>query len=1118
MQNITQVANWLCPDSTDHPSGPGPWPATITPQPLINSQAETQCNDSDISPGNPEYCAEGHPRHEKPVCGEEFGAYSERDFWSRLLDPTTQVKVDLNLYQPLPGVEVSLARCQKAGFKGAQARVVWHGQPGFDHCNPTQASPCVSASDTQISTKYLTASFVASGSVTRTDWDDNTSLVASYSASGRSSVNRYSGVITASGSCTFDEGYGSLEVVLRSDPTPGGGLGELLGLASTTCASMFDGGLRAGRELYDGAGNAECENDGFPPYELANDCCYGYPPESPLNDGCVNGRNYSCAAGTVVVDDIPRWESRVTSVWSHTDTSIHYKYTREVCTPRLDKNLTTTREITITLSDPFTLAEVNAMLVEMAGKWDLTDDVQQPWRTDPWVTVHPLVSYDSVPSAVRPCDATIDLLFLGALDPNAQFYSGALRGAPLVGVGAPMGSGKFPAALARGQETTSLSPPSYGGSSTQSLPDMWLIDAVVSVKRYGADGTLKYTGVQGTTATQCDASQPLRQPPHALPTYDFSFCRDDATVTFTDNWGAYVNQLSFGLDGPDDDYLLVEFSYYDFMGGHFDRKHVTYHYYQPTEGEDQDWYEDCKYYGSYSAFPNSALDPTDSVMPASATQWTDSITACHMPPGAWVGALTDGVDSVDPAGVIWLQKYAEIKLPWKSQNWFGPCGKLRDERSYSCEENEGENGCVSVPGEFLYPIVAPIEGDRLISSVKDATDTGESPAVPAGRVRIHLPPLTPALYLRSAGDGTVAGSNTSYGTTGSGDDNGDLVEFTDRPTDAVPSVLLARHEVLAVAADGSWFEIEATKAEVGAAVAVRSVLKVDDVYYSAPNYWWYDTDGKGEYSAITFDWDRTTDPTVPTYETTITHGCFQYDRCTPAVMCFSPNGEEFANGVTHAMGGFNNGTAFGFTWQGIFRQAMQDVYWQPPGNPDCQNTGDEEDVACGSCPQWEDDGRCFEDDCAGVYGVWSGHNFYAHAPLVEAREGRPDPWIDDDVNAMPVPTFPGYAPPAILGMFGCGPGGPGSLPSGDYKCGNAKASPNVLDDEWAPWITWLNMQACICANGRFAEDYQRVLGCKMCGSEPNPYGAPDMPPPPIVPPPWEGTPGMTGGDDPMTGH
>jgi len=109
MQNITQVANWLCPDSTDHPSGPGPWPATITPQPLINSQSETQCNDSDVSPGNPAYCAEGHPRHEKPVCGEEFGAYSERDFWSRLLDPTTQVKVDLNLYQPLPGVEVSLA-------------------------------------------------------------------------------------------------------------------------------------------------------------------------------------------------------------------------------------------------------------------------------------------------------------------------------------------------------------------------------------------------------------------------------------------------------------------------------------------------------------------------------------------------------------------------------------------------------------------------------------------------------------------------------------------------------------------------------------------------------------------------------------------------------------------------------------------------------------------------------------------------------------------------------------------------------------------------------------------------------------------------------------------------
>lgn len=903
--------------------------------------------------------------------------------------------------------------------------------------------------------------------------------------------------VTGSGSCTFDgDTYRSIDDALAGTTdypyTTGAGLGELIGLWSTINAQVWDVGSSASNCTYTDDSVSAC-------------CSSGTPPRS----SCPDGKNYDCRIGWTTSS---HWQYHNTSEWSHTNTTLHYQFTRDFYEDSTDTHRITVLTADITLSDPFTLLEVNAMLVEMAGKWDLTDDVQQPWRTDQWVTVHPLVSYDGVDHPVRPCDATLDLVFMGIPDPNAPFYSGALRGAPLVGAGAPLGSGKFPAALARGQETAQLYPPSYGGSSTQSLPPQWLIDAVVSVKRYGADGTLQYTGVQGSTPTQCDADTALRQPPHAEPYYDFSFCRDDATITFVDNWGEYVNQLSVGLEGPYDDYLLAEFSYYAFMGGHFDRKHVTYHYYQPVEGDDQDWYEQCKYFGSYSAWLGSALDPTDSAMPASATQWTDSVTACHMPPGAWVGALTDGVNSVDPAGVIWLQKYAEIKLPWRSMNWFGPCGKLRDERSYSCVENESADGCDSVAGDFLYPIVIPIEGDRLISSLKDATDTGADPAVPAGRVRVCL--VTPALYLRSVGDGTVDGSNTSHGTTGSGDNNGDLVEFTDRPTDTVPNVLLAYHEVLAVAADGSWFEITAAKADVGAAVAVRSVLKEGGVYYSAPNYWWYDTDGKGEYSAITFDWDRTTDPTAPTYSTTITPGCFQYDRCTPAVMCFSPNGEEFFNGVTHAMGGFNNGTAFGFTWQGIFRQAMQDVYWQPPGNPDCQNTGDEGDVQCGSCPQWEDDGRCFEDDCAGVSGVWSGYNYYAHAPLVEAREARPDAWIDGDVNAMPVPAFPGYAPPAILGMFGCGSGG---TPSGDYKCGNAKASPNVLDDVWAPWITWLNMQACICANGRFAEDYKQVLGCWMCGSEPNPYGEPVMPPPPVSYPPWEGTSGMTGGDDPMTG-
>ena len=1114
MQNVTQVANWLCPDSTDHPNGSGPWPATMTPVPLIDYRAYTDCNESELSPGDPEYCAAGHPRHEKPMCGAEFGPWADGDFWSRLLDPATQVKVDLNLYQPLPGVEVSLARCQKAGFKGAQAKVVWHGQPGFETCGNGETGCGVEA--TGITTKYLTASFSVGYRKTIYHTDGPSESGGWSYANGRSSVNKYSGVISAEGTCEFDGVIiTTLDQALQQCNEPTllcKGLASMIGYWVTTCAQRYDAGLMAGIAIGSTEGNGNCIADHAPPYPKATDCCYGYPPDDPRDQGCANGWNYQCTNGG---DDDLDWYTRYTSESSHTATNLKINYTYENYpdAPRLDGMTKLEFSADITLSDPFTLAEVNAMLVELAGKWDLTDDMQQPWRTDPWVTVHPLVSYDSVPNPVRPCDAPLDFLAGPYTDPNAARYSGALRGAPLVGAEAAMGGGKYPATLARGQETARLSAPSYGGYTTQSLPAYWMIDAVLSVKRYSADGTLQYTGVQGTTDTQCDPDTTLRQPPHADTNYDYSFCQADGTITTTEYWGGYENQLSTGLYGPYDDYLLVEFTYYQFMGGHFDRKHVNYHYYQPPE--DTDWYEQARYYGSYSGWPWAGLDPTDTAMPVAATQWTDSITACHMPPGAWVGALTDGVDSVDPAGVVWLQKWAEIKLPWKSQNWFGPCGKLRDERSYSCVVNEGEDGCDLVPGEFLYPLVIPIEGDRLISSVKDATDTGESPAVPADRVRVYL--STPAMYLRSTGDETVVGSNTSYETTGSGDNNGDLVEFTDRPTDGVPEVLLARHEVLAVAADGTWFEIEADKADVEEAVAVRSVVKVGGVYYSAPNYWWYDTDGKGEYSAITFDWDRTTDPTVPTYESSVEGGCFQYDRCTPAVMCFSPNGEEFPNGNTYEMGGLNNGVAFGFTWQGIFRQAMQDVYWQPPGNQDCQNTGDAWDVQCGSCPQAEDDGHCYEDDCAGVFGLWSGHNFYAHAPLVEAREGRPDAWIEGDVNPMPVTGFSGYAPPEIVGMAGCGSGGPDSLPSADYKCGNAKAAPNVLDDVWAPWITWLNMQACICAEGRFAEDYKRVLGCWMCGSEPNPYGAPDMPPPPTFDPPWDGTPGMTGGDSPMTG-
>ena len=424
---------------------------------------------------------------------------------------------------------------------------------------------------------------------------------------------------------------------------------------------------------------------------------------------------------------------------------------------------------------------------------------------------------------------------------------------------------------------------------------------------------------------------------------------------------------------------------------------------------------------------------------------------------------------------------------------------------------------------------------RAISSKQDHAENGD---VPAGRVRIGL--AVPALYLRSTGNGTVPGSNTAHGTTGAGNDNGDLVEFTNCPSDEPPEVVVVtgstprRFEVVAVADDGTWFEVTASKGDlvvlvddVDVATNVRSVLKVGGTLYSAPDRGWYDNDGKGDCSVWSWEWDRTTDLDVPSFTTLDTeHPCFQFDRCNPSVVCLSPNYDpeaevtidSFDYGVTYGFGGTTGDMVYGLAWQGIFKQAMQDLFWEPPPQQDCQDASDDSELDCQKCPNYfEDNGLCGEDSCEYQGGgVWTGVNYYQHWPLVEQRETRPEAWAAVSANPWPLAYDMGYSPPDILGMQGCGDGG---TPDPGYLCGNTYVLPNVLTDEGAPWIPWLNMQQCICANGRFAEDYKAVLGCWMCGAEPTPYVGPVLDIPDVVlPPDVSGADGMTSGDNPMTGQ
>src|ERR1035441_684250 len=119
-QNVTAVANWLCAD--DAPGSTTP-PSTILPYERIQPGAggDANCGNYYVPiPGMAGYCAGGHEAHTKKPCG----AWNEGEFPGSCSG--ADVRLDLNCYHALPGVTQDLGLCQKAGFKGAQARVVWY--------------------------------------------------------------------------------------------------------------------------------------------------------------------------------------------------------------------------------------------------------------------------------------------------------------------------------------------------------------------------------------------------------------------------------------------------------------------------------------------------------------------------------------------------------------------------------------------------------------------------------------------------------------------------------------------------------------------------------------------------------------------------------------------------------------------------------------------------------------------------------------------------------------------------------------------------------------------------------------------------------------------------------
>jgi hypothetical protein len=636
--------------------------------------------------------------------------------------------------------------------------------------------------------------------------------------------------------------------------------------------------------------------------------------------------------------------------------------------PNDDSNIYFKLNVSVSLSGEYTAAQLRKDVDDLLATWDLTDDAVYPWRYDMALTKCPLVTRREVQDARSP-DGLWDEN--DPEDPEDYIVDQPVPGYIDGSIyGAPFEDG-YPLVITEDTVAENFHEDDIEDSEIQ-LPET--AHHIDSAKRYDAGNVLCATGVEGT---------------------DWTFDNDCQKLKLTPNSQSYTNPL---LPVNAGDYIEITYDRkLDEIGGLYD-----------------------PFIGKWSGLGTGAGGEN---IPHSAVQWTPSNMRTLLPPGAWLRTI---------GGALWAQKYAETKMPWKSQNWFGPCGESRDADYHS---------------ETCWPSAWPIEGDR-----------GCSAAVDGAKIKVTLD--SAALWLRER----------------------DKVDFTN----ADGEVTEANVEVTDIegsgdgAGPGMWFKFSGS---LPTGTRVKS--------HGAPGFWWFDRDGKGDFMKNEWGFnyrDIVSDATLRKKQEdyygmprevnkhTCQTKCIKFDRCAPAVLCFSPNADidKFDNGITYPFDSFESfvpDTKFGSLWIGNFRQIMCDLWYEPSEDPN-------DKMDAGNCKADVPDATI------------------PHYPPVEARATTPQAWLTGDTAPVPSTVYVTHNSTGPTVAF--------ALRGGEYRLfleledlDNTGTYADVAvqipktdmvlppTTPWQPWRLWSAMQSCICAEGVWFEDYEDMLPIWVCG-EPEP--------------------------------
>jgi Putative Ig domain len=907
---------------------------------------------------------------------------------------------------------VDFFKARKQGFKNVQARRYWSGVFGFLNKEttdgPDTAQECGDCpalkkwrgySATVPNTKYTTLTITAHDTEEQFNYDESCNLIGTQvnwddSASVSQSIDSNSGLITIN----------SLSV---NPNTPlNHALGDLTLFGFMSWNDIVGRMTNNTHVVFTDLGHIDCTDNSITVY---NDT--GGPAGVAVDELL----EWNLAAGTFrrryfIYDGSGAQITIQDESFTVSDSELQYNLTAstyEGC------GIATTATITVTatLGGENTSASIYDDIKNLLALWPLNDDALYPWRNDVKVSVAPLVSRDEL----------LTRNFLG------QFFVEDF-GSPIADSGgATIGDVSW-----SGHCQLIIQPDPNTGTKVER------IDLNVSSGDI-IDETVD--GFSFTTVTGCSMSGTL--PPGV--SFDASTGRITGIAGATGHYGITVTITGaspsvtgaiLGAPKPAGYQNYFDFNYRDWVGC----------CYRPDDNpgfQTWSWYQ-VGWGGNVSQFNIAA----GCALPLNATQWTNFFQAVNKPQGAFLFYNDRGqayypgdcVSSDAPSGVLdgdalWAGKYAECLELWPSQNFAMPAGNAKfwfDETRVYCAVNASGAGAGStwtitdalgntpsdstdfsgiwggpVAGGFYN--VASYSGGILTlgSKVYDVPSNWRSrsngddakcfgklrfPAYPSllGRIAI-MPDLTGTTF-------TFAGPQSAFGmSSGTHTEQVDLWD-----ADMVP----VAGNVTATRMDDSHFTTTT------AYPSARFITVTD-----AAKWYMNDTGPKGDYAVLEWLADyrslgeyarlagitdcsgtQVAQPTrnvgggpvaQPFADFTQTPGCLPFVPCAPKVVCISPNGETWSNGITFPFPEtFACDELYGSKWWAYVQSTMTDLFWQPPHRPCNIET----------CAHWQmDGGLCSEDSPGSCPGDddFEGDSempvyYFAHAPQVEARLSTPN--------------------------------------------------------------------------------------------------------------------------------